>query len=217
MRRTLIVASCGTLLILAVSLAMLKLPLASTIAALASAAVLFHILVVLVTNGLHVGYLEQRYENVHGAVDAWKRLFAGARESIKVVVGALGPNTLFSKEIFDEFRNALNRGVSVQILLGEPRWTFDRVRDRIDPQMWKEFGEWVRQKKVEVRRTFRRTRPHFIVVDGMHVWLEELHHTEGPVSDTEKRRSALIYFDERAPRYAQRFVRHALRSTSINP
>ena len=172
------------------------------------------------TNGMYTGYWETLNTDLASARGALALLFRSAKRSIKIVSGRFNPALYLSADVFQALRDALNRGVKVEVLLAEPGADLEdvgRLASAETLELWREFKSWVLERKVSVRRVPHRARRHFMLVDDAHVRLEEAHPRGFIPADLicTKRRARIIYFDENIERHVKRFGKLSAQATLL--
>ncbi len=176
---TLKTSICLPILGLGILMAAINVHLVLTVCAFVAALVALHLLLTS-RPMLYTGYLEDLNSDLPTTRQTLKALFNAAHKSIRILSGQLSPLAYFNSEIFDAWRDAIeNRNVSVEIVLGEPHINLDSLKGHVevlDGSFWDEFKGWMQDEQIVVLRTRRRAYPpHFIVVDGKHVRVEEPH------------------------------------------
>jgi len=214
MYRLLRVSSSIVLLTAAFCVAIINFSRAVTVLSVAVGVVGLHLLF-LSTRGLHTGYMETLNGTFGAALETISGLIRIARKNVRMVSGQLSPAFYFHEKIFTELRDAINRGVKIEIILGEPDTTRDKLQSSAPHCEWQEFLSWLDEGKVTLRRTPFRIRQHFILVDGVHVRVEEPHAKVKNLAAPAGRRAETIYFDERAETYATRFSELAERAAPV--
>lgn len=168
------------------------------------------------TNGFHVGFLERLNTDRDSAMDAIRGLFASAKESIQIVSGTFPKEIYLNEEVFKAFKDAKERGVSITILIEEPKLVLMCFQegDSADVDM---FLSWIKNEEITVK-SIKKSKPHFMVVDSLHVRIEEGHAQRKACDQIDKKRRAKIsYLDPYlGQRYQRRFRKINGKSSNIS-
>lgn len=154
----------------------------------------------LATYGRHTGYFEEINSDLEIAREAIENLIQAAKRSIRILSGTLSPEIYFFPPVFKALQAAVERGVQVEVLLGEPDAGWHLWRATVDENALTLFSQWVGTGRVRLMKAFRRIAPHFIVVDSDHVRIEERHRPRKPGDPLQKRRATIQYFETRLTR-----------------
>ncbi len=179
------------------------------LAALVSGSLSFYWLIIS-TGGLHTGFFEEINSDFEISQEAIQNLFNAAQNKIQILSGTFSADIYCADNVIKSLEDAVtNRDVRAEILLGEPDATFvcwPPVPGKEGTNVLSKFDGWIKEGKVIIMKAKKPLAPHFIVVDGLHVRIEEEHPKRLPGSPRQKRRAEVKYIEEKlAHKYAKRF------------
>lgn len=143
--------------------------------------------------------------NLKDGIESTKELISEAEERILIYDGHFDPKIYHSEKVVREIQDAVDRGVSIEVLCDESANSFNPViedlvkggkvvvhRRKLGRGLWKSLYS---PTNIEVG--------HFMVVDGKHVREEEQHNI-----GSDKRKATIYYFAYgKARRLERRFYR----------
>ena len=148
----------------------------ASLSAIAFGCVCF-LLFILYSDGLHTGFLELLNSNTELAIKHIAKLINAASSSIKIVSGTLSPKIYCDPRVFEFLREAKERGVKIEIIISSESVPLDRIKPN-DEKLAKNFFElwgWVKKGEIKVSAVPKNPQSHFMIIDNLHVRMEDKH------------------------------------------
>lgn len=145
-------------------------------------------------NGLHTGFLERLNASPEEAINSIEDLFRSANSSAEIITGSFPESIYFDDRVFEAAKAAKERGVKIEILIGEPTSQLSYLKKGKNEKI-NQFLSWVETKEISLKRTDKKVRDHFMVVDKLHVRDEDLHGPRKNIEIEEKRKAVIYYLN----------------------
>lgn len=177
MKRKIIVVSCTLLLIFGMIVVGINFNTLSTILGIALTSLVIYYFIIS-TDGLFTGYLEILNSDVEKAKANVALLMSSSTKSVKIISATLSPAIYCQPEVFNEIAAAKERGIKFQIVLsGKTIAPGPKIKPTCEEaaKNFNTFWEWVKDGEIEVKCYPGDPWPHLIVVDDLHVRVEEKH------------------------------------------
>ena len=191
-------------------------PIATIFAIVGTCAMLFYF--IWSTDGLYTGYLETLNSDVTVAKKNIASLISSSNESVKIISATLSPAIYCQPDVFYEIEEAKKRGVKFEIILsGNVKAPGDKIRPSKNESLenFNKLWSWVRNGEIEVYCFRGDPWPHIMIVDNLHVRIEDKHRIVlYPDARLQKRRAKTHLLDlVKAQKYSEKFIKFKENST----